>query len=258
MVSRKLLYSSLLIVLVLGFAAGCTAAAAPVGVAAAGGPSVAQPASDGSSGRGITVVGVGKASGTPDVAQITIGVETQSSTVQQAVDENKAKMTALLDALKATGLQSKDLRTDNYSVFTERLPVDSLPSKANSGPLVYHVNNQVSVTVQDVNKLGDILDKAVAAGANNIYGVSFSVADQSKLQADARAKAIADAKTRAADLARLAGVNLGDVVSVSEVINGSGPLFSAAAPMGMGGGGAPIQPGELEVNMSVQVTFAIK
>jgi uncharacterized protein YggE len=115
--------------------------------------------------------------------------------------------------------------------------------------------------VRDVNKLGDVLDKVVAAGANNVYGVSFSVDDTSKLEADARAKAVADAKARADSLARLTGVTLGDVVSVSEVIGGPGPVYEAArmsAAAGLGGGGAPIQPGELEVNMSIQVTFAIK
>ena len=121
------------------------------------------------------------------------------------------------------------------------------------------MNNQVDVTVRDVSKLGDILDKAVASGANSIYGVSFSVDDTSKLEADARSRAITDAKARAASLAQLAGVNLGDVVSISEVIGGTGPIFSpASAAMGLGGGGAPIQPGELSVDMSVQVTFAIK
>jgi uncharacterized protein YggE len=123
------------------------------------------------------------------------------------------------------------------------------------------VNNQVNVTVRDVAKLGDVLDKTVAAGANNIYGVNFSVDDTSKLEADARAKAIADAKARAENLAKLTGVTLGDVLSVSEVIGGASPIFEgarASVAMGLGGGGAPIQPGELEVNMNVQVTYAIK
>ena len=267
MYSRKIVYSGLLIVAALAFAAACTAAAAPASVLAGGGPGGAQPVSavvpaSATNAGGITVVGVGKASGTPDVAHITVGVETVAASVQQAVNDNKAKMTALLGALKDLGIADKDIRTDNYSVFTERLPVPvaSPAEKPDSGPLAYHVNNQVNVTVRDVSKLGDTLDKAVAAGANNVYGVSFSVDDPSKLQADARAEAVADAKARAQDLAKLAGVNLGDVVSISEVIGGPGPVFSAAAPvaMGMGGGGAPIQPGEQQVNISVQVTFAIK
>jgi hypothetical protein len=259
-------YSVLLIVAVLAFAAGCSAGAIPAAQAGStqltsplgGGPGAVQIAT-GTAGRGITVVGVGKASGAPDVANISVGVETQADTVQQAVADNKAKMTQLLDALKALGIADKDIQTSNYGVYTERQPVPSSEGKGATGPTTYHVNNQVNVTVRDVNKLGDVLDKAVAAGANNIYGISFSVDDTTRLQADARAKAVADARTRAESLAKLAGVTLGDVVSVSEVIGSSVPMYDAPrAAMGLGGGGTPVQPGELEVSTSVQVTFAIK
>jgi hypothetical protein len=198
---------------------------------------------------------VGEAAGTPDVAHVSVGIETSAATVQQAVVDNKGKMSTLLDTLKGLGVADKDIQTSNYSVYTQPAPV--APGASDSGVLTYHVTNQVEVTVRDVSKLGDVLDKAVAAGANNIYGVSFSVDDTSKLEADARAKAIADAKSRAASLAQLAGVQLGDVVSISEVISGNGPVYASMAS-GMGGGGTPIQPGELNVNMSVQVTFAIK
>ena len=259
MFSRKILYSGLLIVSALAFAVACTAAAAPLN-AVAGGPgtgasTIATPQASVTTGRGITVVGTGKASGTPDVAHITIGVDTDSESVQKAVASSKDKMTALLEALKTAGVADKDIRTSNYSVYTQQQPsVDGRTTVTVS----YRVSNQVEVTVRDVNKLGDILDKSVAAGANNIYGVTFSVEDTSKLEADARAKAIADAKARAASLAQLAGVEVGDVQSISEVIGGGvQPLYRDAA-VGMGGGGTPIQPGELSVDMSVQVTFAIK
>jgi len=260
MFSRKILYSGLLIVSALAFAVACTAAAAPMNAVAGGGPSSGVAAStlpqaSTSTGRGITVVGTGTASGTPDVAHISVGVDTDSDSVQKAVETSKDKMTALLDALKAAGVADKDIRTSNYSVYTQQQPS---PDGRTTISVSYRVSNQVEVTVRDVSKLGDILDKAVAAGANNIYGVSFSVEDTSKLEADARAKAIADAKARAASLAQLAGVQVGDVLSISEVIGGGvQPLYRTDA-VGLGGGGTPIQPGELSVDMSVQVTFAIK
>jgi uncharacterized protein len=276
MLGRKLFYRAVLILmaLALALAAGCSAVSRPAvsagvqAVPGGGGPVGSQPlALIGQSSqpvalmnRGITVVGTGKASGTPDVANISVGVETVAASVQQAVDDNKAKMTQLLDALQSLGIADKDIQTSNYGVYTERQSVPVPDGKGDQGPVSYHVTNQVNVIVRDVNKLGDVLDKVVAAGANNIYGVNFSVADTSKLQAGARAKAIEDAKSRAESLAKLAGVALGDVMSVSEIIGGSGPIYGVmeSAKMGSGGGGAPIQPGELEVNMSVQVTFAIK
>jgi hypothetical protein len=112
--------------------------------------------------------------------------------------------------------------------------------------------------VRDVNQIGDVLDKAVAAGANNIYGVNFSVEDTAKLEADARAKAVADAKSRAESLAQLNGLQLGEVLTVSEVVGGAVPLYREAA-MGLGGGGStPVQPGELEMSASIQITYAVK
>ena len=278
MLSRKMFYSAVLIVttvLVVSLAVGCTAVSTPA--VSAGSVKSEPPANVSGSGpvvnqlvaplrepaqsmvRGITVVGTGKAAGTPDVAYVNIGVETQAETVQQAVADNKAKMTKLLDTLKASGIADKDIQTTNYGVYTQREPGPE--GKGSSGQTTYHVNNQVNVAVRDVTKLGDVLDKVVAAGANNVYGVNFSVADTTMLQSDARAKAFADAQARAESLAKLAGVSLGDVVSVSEVIGGYGPIYDSAyktASAGLGGGGAPVQPGELEVNMSIQVTFAIK
>jgi uncharacterized protein YggE len=214
------------------------------------------PLSGGSTGRVITVVGTGQASGTPDVATVNIGIDTQSSNVQQAVSDNRTKMNALLDALKGQGIADNDIQTSNYSVYTEQQ--QNSPGKTpTASALTYRVSNQVNVTVRDVSKLGDVLDTVVSAGANNVYGVSFSVADPSSLQGDARAKAMADAKVRAESLASLAGVGLGDVVSISEVVNSVTPMYRAEA-VASGVGGTPIQPGTLDVSMSVQVSYAIR
>jgi uncharacterized protein YggE len=106
--------------------------------------------------------------------------------------------------------------------------------------------------------VGDVLDGAVSAGANSVYGVSFEVEDTSKLEASAREKAIADANARAASLAQLAGVSVGQVLTISEVVGGPGPLVLERAVALGAGGGTPIQPGEFEVNVSVQVTYAIQ
>jgi uncharacterized protein YggE len=269
MLSRKVFYGAALAALVV-FMAGYavySAAAAP-----------SQPAGDrparmqlnapaaqtgGTAVRTITVVGTGKASGAPDVAHVTVGVEAMGPSLQEVVSDNKTKMAALLAALKAQGIADKDIRTTSYNVYVENpqppQPVVRGSQTAGSAAVTYHVNNQVDVTVRDVAKLGDVLDKAVAAGANNVYGVSFSVDDPTKLQGLARANAIADAKARAQDLAGLTGVTLGDVISVSEVIGSPGPIY----PVAMGArasldSSVPIQTGELEVSMNVQVTYAIK
>ncbi|HTP11576.1 MAG TPA: SIMPL domain-containing protein [Anaerolineae bacterium] len=218
---------------------------------------VAEAAAATTSERSITVVGTGKATGKPDIAHVTVGIETQASSLQKAVDDNKAKMNNLLDTLKKLGLADKDIMTSNYSVYTERASSPTPGAEVNTDQMIYHVTNQVDVTLRDVNQIGEVLDKAVAAGANNIYGVNFSVEDTAKLEADAREKAVADAKARAAELAQLNGVQLGDVLTISEVVGGSAYPMDYSAK-GMGGGGTPVQPGELEMSMSIQITYAVK
>jgi len=253
MLAKKVFYSLVVVIVIATLSVGGL-------VLASGSRStqpIAQAAAPTTSDRSITVVGIGKVTGKPDIAHITVGIETQAPSLQTAVDDNKAKMTVLLDTLKKLGLADKDIQTSNYSVYTERVTPPTPDAKVSADQMIYHVTNQVDVIVRDVNQLGDVLDKAVAAGANNIYGVNFSVEDTTKLESDARAKAVDNAKSRAQELAQLNGLQLGEVLSVSEVIGGSAfPMDSAAK--GMGGGGTPVQPGELEMSLSIQITYAVK
>ena len=206
---------------------------------------------------GITVVGQGEAFGEPDQAQVQVGVETFAPEVSQATSENEATIQAIMAALTAQGIDEKDMQTTNYNLWAEQVYGDQGPE----GIAGYRVINQVNVTIRDINKVGDVLAAVTEAGANSIYGVYFSVADPAALEDEARAAAIADARARAAALAELSGVELGDVQIVSEVINQTPPM-----PLGMGGGGvameqaaAPsISPGQLSYNVQIQVTFAIK
>jgi len=264
---QKVLFYAGLVLALLVFAVGGAAALARAGSASgmcANGPCspsvaalpVAQAADTGPA-RTISVVGTGTASGSPDVAEVTLGVETQASSAQQAVADNQTKMTALLATLKGLGIADADIRTTNYSLFIERPPAaPGAQVQPGAEAVTYRVTNQVLVKVRDVSQLGAVLDKAVAAGANSVYGVSFGVSDPTKLQDEARAGAVADAKARATSLAQLAGVTLGPVQSLSESGARPGPI--SAAPMAALSIATPIQPGELEVAASVQVTYAIQ
>jgi uncharacterized protein YggE len=244
MSNRKMLHVALLTVALLVVVTGCSNAA---------NASSATPPN-----RTITVVGAGKASGTPDVAYVTVGVETRDDSVQVAVDDNAEIMNDVLDALKALGIADADLQTSNYSVYTERVTPRLGPeAEETEGDLIYQVRNQVSVKVRDLDILEDVLDEAVSAGANSIYGIQFGVDDPSELQAEARADAVEDAKARADSLAELNGVSVGDVMHISEVITGPGPMLERAAYAVPQGAAAPIEVGELEVHMSVQITYAI-
>jgi uncharacterized protein YggE len=207
--------------------------------------------------RSITVIGSGTASGTPDIATAQIGVDTQGASPEVVTKQNNDQLSAVVAALKAAGIAENDIQTSYYSVYSEqRFKPETGQS---TGEFIYHASSAVNVTIRDLSKVGIVLDKAVSAGANNISGVSFSVADPSKLLADAREKAVTDARARASDLAKLFGVQVGDALVISEVsMGGPTPVFDRAAAVGLGGGGASIQPGQLTISAQIQVSFAIK
>ncbi|RMG92312.1 MAG: DUF541 domain-containing protein [Chloroflexi bacterium] len=208
---------------------------------------------------GITVIGQGKASGTPDQAQVQVGVETFADTVSAATAENEATIQRIMDALEQLGIDQKDIQTTNYSLWAEQIYGDRGPE----GIAGYRVNNQVNVTIRDIDKVGQVLSAVTEAGANTIYGVFFTVSDPGQLEAQAREEAMNDARARAESLAELAGVELGDVVAITEVIGQPVPLMD----YGMGGGFAiaesavsepSISPGELNFQTQIQVTFSIR
>lgn len=211
--------------------------------------------------RIITVVGNGMVKAQPDIARVTVGVETTGPTAQQASDQARMDMGQVLATLKQQGVADKDVQTSGYNIYIEQppRPANASATSPESKP-IYHVSNEVLVTVRDLSKTGPLLDAVVASGANNIYGVSFDIADRTPFQSQARQMAVSDAQTHATELAKAAGVQLGDVVSISEVVGNTNvtPNFRLAAAPSSGGGPTPINPGELQVSEQVQVVYAIR
>ncbi|TEU17717.1 MAG: DUF541 domain-containing protein [Anaerolineales bacterium] len=210
--------------------------------------------------RTITVVGEGTVKIKPDIAQANIGVEVIRPTVKAASSRAKESMDAVLQALKQQGVDEKDIQTSGFSVWTER-PYG--PEGPSSDEVLYHVSNQVAVTIRELDTVGTVLDAAIEAGANNIYGVTFSLADPSQAESEAQRKAVDDAQAKAQWLASLNNVKLGDVVSVSEVIGGGGGYYAggvreASLAAGMGGGDGPIAPGELELTLQLQSVYTVQ
>jgi hypothetical protein len=205
----------------------------------------------------ITVVGEGKVTLEPDIARVTIGVETVTNTVKEASDTNRAAVESVLNTLLAQGIAEEDLQTSGFSIYAERFGPDG---PLEEGDVRYRVSNNVSVTIRDLENVGTILDAAIEAGANNIYGVEFAVDDPGVSESEARAAAIEDAKAKAAELAELTGLSLGPVVSVSEVVGAGGGYYAgnfAEQARAFGGGGTPVTPGQLDLVMQLQVIFSI-
>ena len=207
---------------------------------------------------GITVVGEGEAFGEPDEASVQIGVETFAETISEATTANENNVQSIMSVLADIGIEAADIQTSNYSVWAEQRYSDSGPQ----GIAGYRVVNQVNVKIRDIDQVGAVIGAVTEAGANSIHGISFRVADPAALEAEARAAAIDNAREKAASLAELSGVELGEVISVTEVIGQPG------IPYGAGYGGvrdqmvesaAPsVSPGELSYGVQVQVTFAIR
>lgn len=204
----------------------------------------------------ITVIGDGKVKIKPDIAKANIGVEVLRSSVEEASAANKELIESVIKTLTETGIDSADIQTSGFSVYAERFGPDGpLPDdKVN-----YRVSNNVAVTIRDLDKVGEVLDAAMKSGANNIYGIEFSVEDNKSAKSEARKDAVADAKAKALELAELTSVKVGKVLSVSEVIGGAMPYYSNLQTTNAfgGGGGQPIQPGELEVSTQLQITYEI-
>ncbi|MEJ2265708.1 MAG: SIMPL domain-containing protein [Anaerolineales bacterium] len=121
----------------------------------------------------------------------------------------------------------------------------------------YTVTNTVQVTIRDLNKVGQILDQAVQAGANDVSGVTFAIENPSKLQADALGQAVSDAQNRATALAQSSGVQLDNVIDITQMTGSSPvPVIASAAQLA-NNTSVPIQPGLVEVHLQIQVSFAI-
>jgi len=239
--------------------------------------------------RGISVTGVGKANGKPDVARSTIGVEARAGTADAAIAEVNARMAQVIAAVKQAGVADADIRTATLSLNFERnyeqppRPIEMAPATA---PLLapvpapaakpkvapaspdvpappvklpqgfYTATNNVEVTIRNLDLAGKVLSAATGAGANQLYGLRFEIEDPSPLQVKARNDAVGDARQRAERLAQLAGVKLGPAQSITESDGGgSGPMpMYAAARMGSS---APVERGELTITSTVQIVYSL-
>ncbi len=210
--------------------------------------------------RTLNVTGAGQVELTPDIAYIYIGVHTEKPTASAAIAENTAQTASVIAALKGAGVDEKDIRTTNFSIW----PFDKYdPATGTStGEKYYGVDNTVYVTVRKIDKLGDLLDTVVKAGANSINSIQFDVADKTAAMKQARDAAVNNAKQQAQELAAAAGVTLGEITNISFYEATPTPVFEA---FGRGGGGGdmaqaavPIQPGQMTLTVTVSMTYEIK
>ena len=209
-----------------------------------------------SNGRGTIVVpGVGAVVVRPDVASLRFGVVVVRPTAGEAREAAAALMTAVVDALRAGGVEPRDLRTSLVSLDAVR------DYSSERGPRVtgYQLSNAVEATVRTIDASGGLIDAALAAGATSMDGLSFRLAEPREALAEARRRAVVDAHTRAETLAAEAGVELGPVVAISEGgYAAPGPLWPMAQMMkGTADVATPVEAGTDELSVTLTVTYAI-
>jgi uncharacterized protein YggE len=206
--------------------------------------------------RSISVTGIGKITLKPDLATISLGVQSQAPTAKAAQEQASAAMTKIIAALKKLGIAEADMTSQWVSLQ----PQYDYRSSGSTPPVVigYQATQALSVKVRKIADAGPAIDAAVAAGANQVGGISFSLADPTGASAQARAAAVADARERASALAKAAGVSVGSVLSMSEVSAPTPTPITYNAPDALSGAvKTPVEVGTTEVQVTVQVTFAI-
>lgn len=227
-------------ILLIGSLAACTVTAAPA-------PQV----------RTINAYGTGEVYLVPDLAYVYVGVRADADDVSTALNTSNVQSGKVADAVKALGVEAKDIQTTNFNVYpmTDYGPDGTISRK------YYVVENTIYITVRDLSKLGTLLDSVVRSGANTINGISFDVSNKDQALSQARDLAIAKAKADAEGIATAAGVTLGDLQNINvSTSGGTVPVYE-----GKGGGGVmasastvPVSAGQLLITANANLTYAIK
>lgn len=203
--------------------------------------------------RLITVTASGYATAEPDQARLSAGVTAEADTAAAALSANTELMQKVVEGLKKSGIDAKDIQTSAFNVeprYTN--PRDGTPPVING----YRVSNQVTILVRDLKSLGGQLDTLVTLGANQVHGLTFEVSKEETLKDDARKEAVANARRRAELLAAAAGAEVGEVVTIAEDVSYGGPR--PVAMRAAKAESAPIEAGTETLEARVTVTWKLK
>jgi hypothetical protein len=204
-------------------------------------------------GATITVTGSGSIEGTPDSVSFTIGIHTTGPTATGTLDTNNAQVQSLETTLEHHGIAAKEMQTSSLAVY----------DNTNSSGLItgFSVDDDLNVTMTDVTAAGDAIDAAAQAVGNgiNLYGISFSISNESRLLAKARASAMLNARTEAEQVAQGAGLTLGPVVKVTDLENAnSSPYFGGVAFSAASSDNLALQAGRQPVSVQVSVVYQLR
>ncbi|PJE57696.1 MAG: hypothetical protein COU82_00560 [Candidatus Portnoybacteria bacterium CG10_big_fil_rev_8_21_14_0_10_38_18] len=201
----------------------------------------------------ISVQGEGKVYAKPDIAIVNLSVVTEGTNLKDVQDKNSRKMNGVVDFLKGFGIEEKDIKTINYQIY----PRYNYENRAVPTIIGYEINQTLEVKIRNLEKIGEILDKSVSAGINQVSSLRFWVDKDDELKEGARKLAIEDAKKKAETLADNLGIKLVKIIGFTED-TGYYPMPTYKEAAGMGGGEMPnIQTGENEITVNVSIIYEI-
>ena len=201
----------------------------------------------------LNISAYGEVKAAPDMASISMGVQTEAPTAAQAMADNARRMTEVVAALKRSGVASRDIQTSGLNLGAQYDYQPNLPPKLRG----YQASNQVTVTVYDLARLGQTLDAVVAVGANQINGVSFGLKDPQAAEDAARIGAVKALQAKAQLYAGATGLRLARLINLSEGGGYSPPM----QPMAMASfrkseaASTPVEAGQLSVRVDVSGVY---
>jgi uncharacterized protein len=203
--------------------------------------------------RTITVSAVGKSSAVPDLVTVSLAVQVRGSTAQEALGQTNQKTQAAIAAFKQGGVADRDIATTNVTIW---------PQYADDGRRVeaYQAQNSLSVRLRDVAEAGRLLDGVAGLVGEDVVieGISFRVSEPEATLDEARATAMAAARTKAEQLAGAAGARVGQVLTISEIAGSFVPVARPTGRQMLAAEAIPIEAGEQELAVSVEVTYRLQ
>jgi hypothetical protein len=202
----------------------------------------------------VTVSGSGLVSVAPDVADISLGVTVQKSTVAEAQSAAASLMTAVIASVKKNGVDARDIVTSDISLS----PVYDYTNSSSPRLVGQQFSNTIKITVRNLKSLAVVVDDSIAAGATTINGISFRLDDPKPVQAQARQLAMADALAKANALTAAAGVSVRGVATITETATQPTPVYySGAMDAAKAASSTPIQTGTTDIDVEVTVSYII-
>lgn len=202
----------------------------------------------------ISVTGSGTIYAEPDIAMITVSIEVKNRDLGKATNEANNVIAKIKDTLEPLGIAAEDIRTSSFNVWPDqRYDLEGRPTTNG-----YVVSHSLEVTIRNIENVGEVLSKSINAGANGVSNIRYTFADDSELEEQARAKAMANARAKAEQLAELAEVNITGIMSIREQTNNNTspatPRFEAMSTVAES---VPVSTGQLAVSVSLAVSFLI-